>query len=374
MRSLLAVLTALSVLAVPCAHADDIDGFTPDRLVPTREEQGAHDAAFDDEGYVERWMLMVNRDDGGWMQLSFAITHAGPGSRHGVVDLMRLAAPLSGPPDAAPGFYRWPIKQKVVVAEREGLSLRFDDNLLVETPTGYRARLSEWGYELELEVRRDAPAFRPGSAPLRFPNGGIVAIELPAVATRVTGRERTHGGAWRPIRGVGWMDHGLTTRLPHLLASRVLRFQGRSGPWAVATFELHAPKALSGQRFGFMVVTHKGAVVASSVEALSTVAAFRKDPGKPGRKVPRRWSVRLDTPDGPLTLRVTAGKSLFREDVLEPMNPFIRAFLEPFLRPINDHDRARFELALPKALGQRLGAGEGPVTGRGVSVFTTVPP
>ncbi|MBT9554393.1 MAG: hypothetical protein IV100_00135 [Myxococcales bacterium] len=364
MVPLLALL--LLVTGARTGMADRVEGWRAGSTDVAPGRVGAHDARVDDEGYFERWMVFVRLPRGGFIQASFILTHLGPGSRHAAIDVIRVAPPIGSPPGTAAAFYRCAAKQESAKTSSERLELAFGDSqtLRVDGNT-LRLRTDAWGYALELDIdlAKAGAGFRPGEQPLIYPNGGTVDLWLPVTSARVTGRERLGDSGWAPVSGEGYVEWGLSNKLPQTLAQSMIRFQGLSGDVAVAAFELRAPKVFESTSHTWLVVTEGKRTVAWTPDAQSKVASSRKDASKPTRRTPTRYALRGETAAGAISLEVRSTGLLLREDVLAPVPPFIRAFVEAFVQPVNDFDGARFELRLPD--GRTL-------KGHGTSVFSTI--
>ena len=357
---------SLATLSSPRAHADRVEGWQTGATEVILGLVGAHDARLDDEGYFERWMVFVRLPSGGFIQAAFILTHLGPGSRHAAIDVIRVAPPIGSTPGTAAEFYRCAAKQETAKTSPDRLDLAFGDaqSLRVDGDT-LRLRTDAWGYALELDIdlAKANAGFRPGEQPLLYPNGGTVALWLPATSARVTGRERLGDSGWVSISGEGYVEWGLSNKLPQTLAQSMLRFQGRSGDIAVAAFELRAPKVFESTTHTWLVVTEGKRTIAWTVAAQSKVTSSRKDASKASRRTPTRYALRGETAAGAMSLEVRSTGLQLREDVLAPVPPFIRAFVEAFVQPVNDFDGARFELRLPDGRT---------VKGRGTSVFSTI--
>ncbi len=183
---------------------------------------------------------------------------------------------------------------------------------------------------------------------------------MPVFGT-VSGRERRRGGEWAPFRGTVWGEHAATNMMAHTLAHRWLRFVGHSGKWTVSYQELFTPKRWTRQSFGWLVVRHGSKVLSSSLSAKLTQIKSRRESAAPHHRVPTRYRIQAQTDTGPLELTVRVGKSLHREDVLEPLPSLIRSVIEMFIQPVIFYARARFELKI----GSKTVRGQ-----RGVSVYT----
>lgn len=361
-----ALAVALLSAFTPMARAERVEGWREGATEVIPGQVGAHDARVQDEGYFERWMVFVRLPSRGFIQASFILTHLGPGSRHAAIDVIRVAPPVGSPTGTAAEFYRCAAKQESAKTSAERLDLAFGDSqtLRVVGDT-LQLRTDAWGYALELDVdlAKAGAGFRPGDQPLLYPNGGTVDLWLPVTTARVTGRERLGDSGWAPVSGEGYVEWGLSNKLPQTLAQSMIRFQGRSGDVAVAAFELRAPKVFESTSHTWLVVTEGKRTIAWTPTAKSKISSSRKDASKPARRTPVRYSLRGETAAGPVSLEVKSTGFLLREDVLAPVPPFIRAFVEAFVQPVNDFDAARFELRLPD--GRTL-------KGRGTSVFSTI--
>ena len=338
-------------------------------------------------------MLMLHRRDGGWMQLSFVVTNLGPGSGNAVVDLIRLGPPLAGS-TAAPGtsqdttrgttmgpartFYRWlrKVGRKDWRASEQSVEITTAAGTLKTIKTGYRATVSIWGYELEVDIRSQGPNWQPGSGVATFPEGGHFALQLAPVTAQFTARERTHSGAWRQFKGTAWVEHGVTNVMPQRLSRRFLRFHGRVGALGIAYMQLETPKSLGADNIGWLVITDGNKVVAELRDPKLTVLKTRRDPRSPHHRVPIVYKVagykvegtatgRRDTsevsPAGTMVeLRVRVGGSLARDDVLESLPGWIRGVISMFVQPVNYAHRARFQIRWSKRTKK----------GKGVSLFS----
>ena len=257
-RPRLAAALLLVLLTTGSAHADEIKAFPAGGDTVSKKDHGSHHILYrGHEGYLERWMLMVHRKDGGWLQAAFILTNMGVGDGHCVVDVQRHA-PALGKPGTPHEFSRHAQKFKAggFKAGTGQLAVAIDRSWIRPTKTGYRAHIYAWGYELELEVRTRTPPWKPGAlGGIDFPGGGRYRLHLMPASGTVKGRERRGGGAWSSFEGTSWGDHGATNMMPHKLATRWLRYRGESGGYTVNYQELFTPKNWNSERFGWLLVT-----------------------------------------------------------------------------------------------------------------------
>jgi hypothetical protein len=315
------------------------------------------------EGYIERWMIRVERRDKGWMQLSYVLANLGPGDGHALVDIMRFA-PEMGKPNTPRTFTRRPKRHKKGSwrASTTVLNVKIGKSWLKSTRTGLKGYIKAWDYQVEFELKHTAPPWKPGNGTLTFPGHGDLAFQHMATRSRIWGRERRLNGKWHKFRGIATAEHGVTNVMPHKLANRWLRFEGTSGPYSVHYLELFTPSKWNKQRFGWIVVTKGATVVTSSLAAHSSPLQFRRDKIEPHHRVPRRYRVIAMTRDGPIQLTVSTRGSIHREDLLAPLPALFRAVLKMFVQPVNFYDRTRFWLRLPGRTA--------PIKGRGLSLYS----
>ena len=333
------------VVIVMFQMAQPIDAF-PDapRVVPA-SVAGSHHLRFkNDDGYLERWMYSIQRDDGGWMQLSMVISNLGPSGGHAATDLMRLAPPLNGESEEHT-FFRWPIGIEAGqwTARTDALDVRMGASWIRETSGGYEGAFRGWGYEFEFRIESIVPAWRPGDGRIHYPDEGHFSFHLMPAIGRLKGRERTHGGAWRPVSGQAWGEHTVTNRMPQDIATRVLRFRGTAGEYTIDFMELFTPARWDNARFGWIVVRKGSEIVYWSRDAHATPTRFQRDPTAPHHRMPVHFLVTA----GALKLQVQWTERLYREDVLAPLPALLRSVISLFVQPINFFHRARFRLKLP---------------------------
>ena len=339
-------LLAVSSLCPQLALGEDIKAYRGEPTPVTAAEHASYNEIYQgDEGYLERWMLMLHRDDGGWMQLSFVLSNIGIGDGHCAVDVQRHA-PEIGEPRTRHFFYRWPQKfeRDAWKASTERLDVHIDKSWIKKTEKGYSAYLSSWGYEIEIEVTDVAPAWKPGAGRIEFPGAGRYHTHMMPTHGTFVARERNRKGPWATFRGTAWGEHATTNMMPHVVASKWIRFRGRAGNLTVSYLELFTPQNWAEERYGWVVVSRGSKVVAYSLAASMTRVNTRAE--KSGHQVPRRFVVEGDTAAGRLSLEVRTQKRIFRENVLEPLPKFIRRMVEMFVQPFMFYDRARFVLKL----------------------------
>ncbi len=340
----------LATLWTTGAQAGDITPLQPGIETVGDAEWAAHDREnVKHEGYLERWMTFVERDDGGWMQISMVLTNFGPGDENAVIDVLRFAPPYTDP--AAPIAYgRYPRKypKGTWSLERSGrFRLRAGACDLQRTATGWTLKGTTWSTELELTATLVEPGWKPGNGRIGLPEGHVLSYAMLAGKVRIEGRERLLEGTWRPFKGTGFGEHGLSTMLPYQLADRWVRLDGRAGPYRVHFVEVTLTPKLGSERHGWLLVMKDGKVVASSLEATAKVLESKRDPVEPHHAVPMRYSVTAKTRDGPVALEVALGRLAYREDLLQVLPAAVRSFISMFLQPMNYFFRARLSLTLP---------------------------
>jgi len=340
----LASLLIIIVFSLPSpAHADRVTGFTKASSTVGKADLGSHHERFKGkEAYLERWLITLERKGGAWMQASYVLTNLGPGDGHATIDIMRYAPPLAEP-TGKPEFYRWPKRAPKGdwAAKTSGLDIRIAKNTLRKTSKGIEGYMTAWGYELEFVCKPRSKSWRPGNGKVSFPGAGVLKLHTLPTGGRLTGRERTHNGEWQTFKGTCSGEHAATTVSPQKLAHFMLRFTGRAKGHRVTFMEIATPKDWAEERFGWLVVTKGGKVVAHSLNAHATVLKTRTNKV---HKVPTRYRV---TADG-ITLEVKTGKLLYREDVLGEVPKFIRSVLQLFIQPMNFYNRSQFRLQLPE--------------------------
>ena len=349
------------LLAAPAA-ADRIRAYEGASGPPTEADLACHYAELGKgEAYFERWTVQIHRKDGGWMQLQYVLSNVGPGDAYAVVDAMRWAPPF-GQTEGEPGFRRWPKRwlKGDWSCRADRLDLRVKDSRLRRTAKGLEGALEARGYRIEFTLTAQGPGFRPGDGWIRFPDGGRFGVQLAVNEGVFAGRERLDDGAWQPVTGRAWADHGVTTMMAHRLSQSWLRFRGRAGDLAVHYLELFTPEKWAAERFGFLVVTDSKGIVVSATAARAAPSRFLRDREPPHHRVPIVYRVTGSTPQGEVALEVRVGALVHREDVLAPMPAWIQRLLRAFIQPINFFNRGRFRLTLPD--GRK-------VTGKGMASF-----
>lgn len=320
------------------APGEGLKGFEKGSGKVSGKDLGSHHAAFEDtEAYLERWMVVLERKDGGWMQLNFVLTNLGPGSKTAGIAIKRWASPVADP-KGKKEFYHWhSTPTGDLVADADNLNLDFGHAKMVKKGNQYVIEMDIWNYELEVTLTSRVAEWKPGDGAVKFPgNQRLTLHTLPTNAT-FTGRERRHKSEWQPITGTAFGEHAVMSILPHHLADKWLSFNGRNGKHRVTFLELYTPDKWANERFGYLLVTRGNKVLAQSLNARATVAKTRGN-----YKVPTQYEVKADG----MTLRVETGRLIYKEEVLATVPKLIRAVIKLWLQPVKFYNRARFELTL----------------------------
>lgn len=301
----------------------------------------------DSDSFLERWRMGVFRKDGGWMEISFILSNLGPGSGHSAVDVKRFAHDV-GKPDTARSFYRWPKKFEAGNFKADGkvLNVTMGPCTLKQTKSGWRGRISAWGYELEFTLDNQSDPWKPGNGKAVYPQGTF-HMSVPATYARFRGRERSHGGPWGQFSGVAWFEHIAADVPIYNVAEKWLSFSAVKGRYSIKYLEVFTPKFMGGKRYGWLVVNRGKKIVASSLAARSTKVNRKREKKSPFHKVPTRYVVNAPTEKGLIKLEVKVGESIFREEVLAKVPALIRLFLAAFIQPVNFYRHSRFKLTLP---------------------------
>jgi len=343
------------------ASADNIDAFKGGTSkVTTADMASVHSRYKTKEGYLQRWMFRVRRDDGGWMQISYVITNLGPGSGSAVVDIMRLGPSLAGDEEGMV-FKRRSKKHrpKEWTASGSKLDLKFGESWLRTKGRGFKAFAKAWDRQVEFTVKGQGARWQPGDGSIHYPKKGSFRQQVLNSRARIEGRERQRDGEWRPFKGTVSVEHSVASLLPYQMVKNLIRFEGKAGPYVVHFQELTTPPMWADEKFGWLVVTKGSKVVAVSHKAVAKVTKHRTAKTKAGVKhrVPSKYRVEASTPDGPIVLDVKTRTNIHVEDLLAALNKPVRMVLQVFIQPVNVFDRAKMRLQLPGSEKKRSGKG-----------------
>ena len=360
---------ALLILLVPgTVSADSIKAFKDgDSKVSAKDMASVYEKNRSKEGYLQRWLLRVKRDDGGWMQISYVLTNLGPGSGRAVVDIMRYGPSL----DAEGGekvFKRRSKKHlpKEWTAGTQKLDLKLGDSWLKTKGRGFVGYAKAWDRHAEFTIKGQGARWQPGDGTIHYPGKGIFTQQVLTSRARIQGREKKRDGEWRPFKGTVSVEHSIATLLPYQMAKNLLRFEGKAGPYVVHFQELTTPPMWADEKFGWMVVSKGSKIVAESFQAVATVKKYRTAKTNAGAKhrVPSKYRVEAQTPEGPIVLDVKTRSNIHVEDLLAALNKPVRLVLQVFIQPVNVFDRAKMRLVLP--------GNEKKYNGKGMALYGTI--
>ena len=210
------------------------------------------------------------------------------------------------------------------------------------------------------------PRWKPGNGIVSFPDGGEYRTQILKTQAQFWGEERRLDGPWHAFEGTVTVDHEVTNLMPHLLAKRILRAQGKAGSYTIHFQELFTPEIWNEERFGWLVVTRGSNVVASSLKASAKPTRFRRVKTKTGssHRVPVEYVVSASTDVGSIKLTVKTHSSVHVEDLLSTLPKPAQLVLRALIQPANIYDRARLRLTLP---GYKK-----TLKGKGLSVYSAV--
>jgi len=370
--ALLVAIAALFVcvfsIAPNRALADELKGFQPGPGTVSKKDMGGSNARHKGrEGYLERWMLRVNRSDGGWMQLSFILTNLGPGDHRAVVDIMRLGHGF-GKPDTKRVFSRRSkkhLKPNWTVSSKD-LNIQMGPSFLRKKGRGLEGSMKSWDHQVRFTVSDHNVAWKPGNGMVSFPDGGEYRTQILKTHAQFKGEERRLDGPWHAFQGTVTVEHAVTNLMFYLLANRMLRAQGKAGPYTIHFQEIYTPEIWNEERFGWLVVTQGSKVVASSLRASAKPTRFRQVKTKTGsrHRVPVQYVVSAPTDAGSIKLTVKTRSSVHVEDLLSALPKSAQLVLRALIQPANMYDRARLQLTLPGEKRTRKG--------KGLSVYSAV--
>lgn len=313
MASLMASLACSGCSPAPTVASPEPSKASPKASGPTL---AWHDPALRSHGdYSEMVIIRGVMADGGSLYGRLRITNVGPAD--GDAELRLGLSPAGGPSVSvkrARDGGDW--------TAGPGLAVDLGGATLGATGDGISATASSDRTRIELTITSSLPPLRPLGG---GPGDGIDGITLP-VPHGAFSATVTADGATRRFTGAAWVEHWVSTTLPHrrMKAQHTvldLRPDGVISAWGAQPVD-------GGPARGWLLVIGDGAVQAHDPAARFTPLDVRAD-GETGYGVPH--GLRVEGAGRVLTLR--QGAPPRRKDDLSGLNAFQRLVVERLTQP-----------------------------------------
>lgn len=319
--------------------------FAPGSSSPSAGELAR--AALPEDEYVESLTYVMYLSDGGRVESSFQVTNFGIGKGNGGFNAQVVMGAQSAQlRSEVKHNFRWESSPLAIDMGKDDRGLRLKTLSGVAGQSGHTVEISANApdFSFRMEVKAQAPSWRPGSGRVDFAQRQMVyIIQVPRAEVK---GEVTAFGKKLSVTGVGYMEHGRTNVDPRKLTDRQLRLryfgEAEGQPLTVLSFDQVTPPSDGARRFGFLGVWLGEKLIYENIAPVLEPRELKPDPKRQQNLLPGRFEI------GAPGVKVGAQvkRMIERSDYLDTMSAFLRSIVKHFLHPISYNYDCEAEVAL----------------------------
>lgn len=328
------LLLSAALVRPDVARSDPFTPFKGESMPVTVEDIRPH---FDQEGnatnefYSEWWSFVFQMEDGYGAYAQMLLYNLGPGDG---MAAMRTTLDL---PD---GFH---MSEKAMYERgewdfaRDKFEIRLGENVVSGPLDGLVLKLKNESFEAEYRLQNIAPPWKPGNGRAQYGKSEKRHFDFQVIApvARMTGRVKVEGeDEWRPVKGIMYVDHTLTTIGMHEQSKRWLRFRSIDPKRTFLMADIRPPDVYGDESIQYAVLFEEGRKVFESLDLDLGFGSRYVDPKKTGYVAARLVEMKQEADDLKVHGAVKARHMTSREDFLAGLSPAIRFVVSKFVKPI----------------------------------------
>lgn len=373
-------LSALGVLVAP-AHAQDVQptyGWTNDAPIPADIDEWVPEPR--DAPYFENWDLWLWADDGTFVALQFLTSSFGFGFEgQGSARLLIVDADafnVHGEQTEGVGWgdrgfdndgdWDWTIEEDHVRVDwRDCYFVTHEDRIEVFMRG---RRRQNW---VEFTLTPESPFLRPGDGEIEYGWDRHVFYTLQAMPrVRFEGRinqkpDRDAPDEWRPVTGVGYVEHSRTNAFPHDIAESFLGFRAlRPDGLSIVVDNVTAPAAYGNTVIPWALVLLDGEVIFESFDVSVVATDTRTENwGDTDYRVPFGYVIEARRGDDLVQVNVSNSELVSADSFLNRVSSLLRRVISAVMDPYD------FDLSNDYEARITIDGNAAGVSGRGWTTF-----